>query len=184
MEACLSPDEVAVGGEGDAAFGEDGVEIGEGGEVPVDDGFVEVDPESLGGLQFRGVGRQVHQADAFWHGEGRTVPACPVEHEEDDAVAPRARLAGEEGEGLFEQVLVDAGREVPEALAGGGRDEGGDIEPFEAVVPGGDGALAARGPDPAENRLQPDPVFVGAKDFDGCAGMARGLFDDRLGKLF
>ena len=32
-----------VGGEGDAAFGEDGVEIGEGGEVPVDDGFVEVE---------------------------------------------------------------------------------------------------------------------------------------------
>ena len=44
MEACLTSDEVAVGGEGDAALGEDSVEVGEGREVLVDNGFVEGDP--------------------------------------------------------------------------------------------------------------------------------------------
>ena len=44
METCLGLDEVAVGGERDAAPGEDSVEVGEGREVLVDNGFVEGDP--------------------------------------------------------------------------------------------------------------------------------------------
>ncbi len=77
------------------------------------------------------------------------MPAGAVEDENDDAVASGARLAGEEREGILEELLVDAGREVPEALAGRGRDEGGDVEPLVAVMAAGDRALAARRPDPA-----------------------------------
>ena len=73
MEAGLASDEVAVVVEGDASLGDDGVEVGEGVEVPVDDGFVDVDPEGLGGLQLRGVGRQVDEADAFGDGEPGAV---------------------------------------------------------------------------------------------------------------
>lgn len=46
MEACLASGGVAGGGEGDAALGEDGVAVGEGREVLVDDGFVEVNPRA------------------------------------------------------------------------------------------------------------------------------------------
>ena len=74
--------------------------------------------------------------------------------------------------------------EVPEALAGGGRDEGGDVEPLEAVVAEGDRALAARRPDPAQDRLQPDAVLVGGEDLDHRAGMALRLLGDGLGELF
>lgn len=184
MEACLTFDEVAVFGEGDAAFGEDGVEVGKGFEVPVDDGLVEMDPQRLGGLEFGRVGRQVDQAEAFGHGKRRGVPSGPVEHQEDDAVGSRAGLAGEEGEGVLEQAFVDTRAEIPEAFPGGGRDEGGDVEPFEAVVAGGDGAQPARGPDPAEDGLQPDPVLVGREDLNCRAGMALGFLGDGRGQLF
>jgi hypothetical protein len=79
-----------------------------------------MDPEGLGRLKLGGVGWQVNEADALGHGERRGVPAGAVEHEDDDPVAPCAGLAGEEREGVLEELLVDAGREIPEALAGGG----------------------------------------------------------------
>jgi hypothetical protein len=157
VEAGLAPDPVSVGGEGDALLGDGVVEVGERLEVAVDDRLVDMDPEGFRGLEFRGVGRQVDEANALGHREaGLGVPAGAVEHEQDDAVAPGTGLAGEARERLLEELLVDAGGEVPEALAGGGRDEGDDVEPFVAVVADGDGARAARRPDPAEDRLQPD----------------------------
>jgi hypothetical protein len=184
VEAGLATDEVAVVGEGDASFGDDSVEVGERIEVPVDDGFVHVDPEGLGGLQLGGVGREVDETDALWHGERQSVPAGAVEDEDDDPIAPGARLAGEEREGVLEQRLVDTGREVPEALAGGWRDEGGNVEPLEALVAPGDRALAARRPDPAQDRLQPDPMLVGGEGLDRRAGVTIRLLGDDLGKLF
>ena len=185
MEPCLTSDEVAVFFEGDAPLRHDGIEVFDGFEVLVDDRFVDVDPKRLGRLQLRGVGRQVDEADALGHREtGAGVPAGAVEDEQDDPVAPGAGLAGEEREGVLEQRLVDAGREVPEALAGGRRDEGGDVEPLVAVMSAGDRALAARRPDPAQDRLQADPVLVGGEGLDCRAGMALRLLGDRLGKLF
>lgn len=144
MEACLATDEVAIVAEGHAPLGHDGVELGKGLEVFVDDGLVDVDPEGLGRLQLWGIGRQMDEANALGNGEGRGVPARAVEHEEDDPVLPGSRLAGEEREGVLEEVLVDAGREIPEALAGGGGDEGGDVEPLEAVVAARDRPRAAQ----------------------------------------
>ena len=80
---------------------------------------------------------------------GAVVPAGSVEDEKDDAFGAGADLAREQGEGLLEQRLGDPRREVPEALAGSGRDEGRDVEPLEAVMPQGDRALAARRPERA-----------------------------------
>lgn len=156
MEASLAADEVSVIAERDAALGDDGIEFGEGVEVAVDDRLVDMDPERLGWLKLGGVGWQVNEADALGHGERRGVPAGAIEHEDDDPVWPGTGLAGEEGQGVLEQRLVDTGREIPEALAGRRRDEGGDVEPFEAVVAAGDRPLAARRPDPPQDRLQPD----------------------------
>ena len=184
MEPGLTSDEVAIAFEGDAAFGDDSVEVVERVEVPVDERLVDVGPEGLGGLQLRRVGRQVDETDTLWDGERCGVPARAVEDEEDDPVAAGPGLAGEEREGVLEQRLVDAGREVPEALAGRGRDEGGDVEPLEAVMATGDRALAARRPDPAQDRLQPDAVLVGGEDLDRRARMALRLFGDGFRELF
>jgi hypothetical protein len=41
-----------------AALGDDGLEVGEGSEVPIGDGLVDQGPEMLGRLQLRAVGRQ------------------------------------------------------------------------------------------------------------------------------
>jgi hypothetical protein len=150
VETGLASDPIAVGGEADALAGDSGVRFGEAAEVPVDDRLVEVDPQRLGGLELGGVGRQVDEAEALGDGEtGRAVPAGVVEHEHDDAVPPGACLSGEEREDVLEVLLGDAGGEIPEALAGLGRDEGGDVEPFEAVVSDGDRPLPPRGPDAA-----------------------------------
>lgn len=120
MEACLAADELSVFAEGAAAVGDDGIEVVQGFEMAVDDGRVDVDPQGLGGLQFRRVGRQEGEADALGHGERRGVPAGAVEHEHDDALGSGADLAREQREGLLEERLADACREIPEALAGGG----------------------------------------------------------------
>ncbi len=185
MEAGLAFDEFAVGTEPDASGCDHSVEVREGVEVLVGDGLVDVDPKRLGGLQFGGIGREVDEADALGDREaGSGVPAGAVEDEDDDAVAAGARLAGEEREGVGEELLVDAGPDVPEALAGRRRDEGGDIEPFEAVVAAGDRTLAARRPYPAQDRLQADAVLVGGEGLNRRAGMAFRLFGDDLGKLF
>jgi hypothetical protein len=153
MEAGLAADEVAVVAKGDAAVGDDGIEFAEGFEVPVDDGLVDVGPEGLGGLQLGRIGRQEDEADALGDGERLGVPAGAVEHEDDDPVASGAGLAGEEREDGLEELLVDPGREIPEAFAGRRRDEGDDVEPLVAVVAAGDRALAAWRPDPAQDRF-------------------------------
>lgn len=122
MEAGLASDEVTVVGKGHAPVGDDDVDVGKRLEVPVDDGLVDMNPEGLGRLQLGGVGRQEDEADALGDAERQGVPAGAVEDEDDDPVPPRPRLAGEEGEGVLEELLAGAGGEIPEALAGRGRD--------------------------------------------------------------
>jgi hypothetical protein len=79
VESCLSSDEVAVVGEGYAAFCDCGAQIGEGFEVAVDDGFVAVGPEGFGGLEFGDIRRQADQADAFGDPQRCRVPSGAVE---------------------------------------------------------------------------------------------------------
>jgi hypothetical protein len=105
VEASLTSDEVAVVPEDAASFCDDGVEISESFEVPVDDRLVDMGPEGLGGLEFRGVGRQVDEADTLGEAERCGVPAGAVEDEEDDPVAPGAGLAGEEGEPIVGKTI-------------------------------------------------------------------------------
>jgi hypothetical protein len=98
-------------------------------------------------------------------------------------MTPRPRLAGEEREGGLEEFLVDAGGQIPEALAGGRRDEGGHVEPFEAMMARGRRPFATRRPDPAGDRLQPDAALVGGEGLDHGAGMALRLLGDRPGEV-
>ena len=113
MEAGLTPDPVSVGVEGNTLTSDDGVELGEAVEVPIDDRLVDMDPQRLSWLEFGSVGRQVNEPDALGHDEsGRAVPAGIVEHEQDDAVPSGARLPGEEREHVLEVALGNAGGEM------------------------------------------------------------------------
>ena len=168
-----------------AALGDDGVELGERGEVPIDDGLVDQRPEALGGLQLRTVGRQEDEPDAVRHGEpGLGVPAGIVEHQDDDALASGAALAREGGEQRLEEPLIDAGRQIPDGLPACRLDEGGDVEPFIAMVAKRRGARPDGGPDPAPDGLQAETVLVLRPDLDRPIGMRRlGLRDGFLEPL-
>ena len=109
----LGFDAVAVGVERNTVRGGGGIEVGEGVEMPVGDGRIDMDPEGPGGVQVRRVGRQVDAADAFGHLEaGGGLRAGTLRHAHDDALAHRPGLAGEQREGSGEDALVDAAREM------------------------------------------------------------------------
>src|SRR5918997_4596847 len=101
------------------------------------------------------------------------MPARIVGREDNAARAPGADLAGGGGEELSEEGLGEAGREVPDGLASGRLHEGDDVEPPVAVVAERDRPPADWRPDPAADRLQPEPMPVLGPDLDGAARMRR-----------
>ena len=164
---------------------EDGVEVFQPVEVLVDDGLIDEGPEMLGRLEFRCVGRQVDEAQAVRHGEVRPrVPACSVEHENDEAGVAGPDGSGEVGQELFEERLADAVRDIPDGLAVGRMHEGRDVEPLVAMMTKGDRPLSDGRPDPAPHRLETEPVLVGRPHLDGQIGMRFGFLDYGIGKLF
>ncbi len=107
VEAGLTADRFAVFGEGDASFGDDGIEVGKPVEVPVGDRLVDVGPQGFCRLEFRRLGRQVDEPDALGNGERRGVPTGTVEDEKDDPLASGAGLAGEECQGIADGSKFD-----------------------------------------------------------------------------
>src|SRR3712207_2487188 len=173
MEIGVRPDGGRV--ESSAALGDDGFEVGEGGEVPIGDGLVDQGPEMLGRLQFRTIRRQEHQADPVGHGEAfGTVPAGIVEHQDNVPLSARTGLPGEGSEQFREEGLREAAAEIPDRLTAGRLHEGYHLEPLVAMVAEGDRPLAYRRPDPAPDRLQAEAVLVRGPDLDRPVGM-RGL---------
>ena len=115
---------------------------------------------------------------------GLGVPAGPVEEQDDRALRAGSGFLGEQGEQALEQRLGDAVADVPVAFPGGGCHEGGDVEPFVAVVAEGDGPLPTRRPDPAGDRLQPDAVLVRAEERDRAPRVTGLLLGKRVGEFF
>jgi len=167
------------------AFGNGGIEIGEGLEVSVDERLVDEGPEAFGGLKLGTVRRQIDELDAVGNGESdQAVPAGIVEHQDDGAIAARAGGSGEGREQGFEEGLGDAVGDIPNRLARARGDEGGHIEPFVAVVADGDRTLTDRRPDPAADRLQAEPVLVRRPDLDRAFGVFRGGLSDGGAEFF
>ena len=73
------------------------------------------------------------------------MPAGAVDHQDDETPGPGAGFAGEEREQFLEERLGDTVGEVPEGLAALRRDEGGDVEPLEAMMAEGHRARGQRG---------------------------------------
>ena len=89
----------------------------------------------FGRLKFGRVGRQEEKLDTIGGFQiGFAMPTGVVQDENDDAITTRPGLLGESRQQGFEERLRDAVGNVPEAFAGRGRDEGRDVEPFEAMV--------------------------------------------------
>ena len=95
-------------GEGDTLGGDFIVELCDVCDEPGDDRLVDKRPKSFGGLQLRGVGWQINEANAIGDFEiSWPMPPRIVEHEKDDA-AQRLRSRGRR--------LQAAPRKIPSTL--------------------------------------------------------------------
>lgn len=164
---------------------DDAVEVTKGSEVSIGERLIDEGPEVLCRLQLRAIRWLEDEADAVGDCEvPRPVPAGVVELQDDAFGWPRADRLGEVGEDGGEQRLADGVGYVPDRLAGGGLDEAGEVEPLEAVVAERDRPLAARRPDPARDRLQPEAMLVRRPDLDRRLGMAALLLARGPSELF
>ncbi len=81
-------------------------------------------------------------------------------------------------------VLSPGVPQIPDGLSAHGGDEGGDVEPFVAMMAKRDRPLADGCPDPAMDRLQAEPMLIRRPDLDRLVGMLAGFFGECVGKLF
>ncbi len=137
----------------------------------VGDWFVSERPKALGGLKLGGVGRQIARMEPVWNLEILAVmPSGIVEQQDGGIVFIKRALLGEGIEDGLEQGDVDRVGDPPFHLAGGRSDEGIEVEPFVLVAARRHGPPALFGPDPANDRLQPEAMLVESPDFEPATG--------------
>ena len=118
MESGLALDLFARLGEGDTLGGDFLVELCDGCDVLVDDRLVDKRPKSFGGLQLRGVGWQINEANAIGDFEiSWPMPPRIVEHEKDDAAQACFGFAGEGCKQRLEKFLRHSVGNIPEGFA-------------------------------------------------------------------
>lgn len=119
MEPGPALDLFGLVGEGDALGGDFLFELCDGRDVLVDDRLIDKRPKGFGGLQLRGVGRQINEANAIWDFEiGWPMPSSIVEHEQDDAAQARFGFARKGFEQSLEKFLRHTVGKIPEGFAG------------------------------------------------------------------
>jgi len=118
MEIGVACDGVVILEEMTASRGNCSIEIVNGSEVFVGEGFIDERPKVLGGLQFRAAGRLIDEPDAIGDRQVlRAVPTGIVELKDDDAIVAGASLTRERFEQLCKEGFVDAVRQVPDGLS-------------------------------------------------------------------
>jgi hypothetical protein len=191
MEVCPWFELIAI--ENATALGDDLLEFSKGPEVAVGERLIQKvgerliqnRPEVLGGLKLGRIPGQVDEPDPIRNSQvGRGVPAGVVKPEHDDALPSRPGLAGKQRQQRREERLGDAVRYVPEHLAGDRLHEGGDVQPLVTVVAKRDRPLTFGRPGSAQDRLQPDAVFVGRPDLNRRVWVLGPLLADSLLQLF
>jgi hypothetical protein len=174
VEEGVGPEALGIGLEGAAAVDEDGLQGVEVGEGPIGDRFIHERPEPFGWLQLGGGGGQEDQIDA--DGEAQVVgdvPAGPIDHQHRPVRGIEALIPGKGGQGQRHGRRVDGGQQAPPTGAGAGTDKAIDIEPLVVARDPRQGTLALRGPDPAQDRQQAQPMFVLGPQTDRGLGMGR-----------
>jgi len=147
-------DGVAIAMQMAASACEGFIEILDSIEVFVDEGLIDERPKMLGRLELGTVGGQEDQPDSIGNRQVLgTVPARVVENQNDDAVASRARLSGEDFEQLDKERFIDSVGQEPEGLSAYRCHEAGDIEPFVTVMAKRDGTFPDGRPDAAMDRF-------------------------------
>ncbi len=185
MEAGSAFDGVAVIREGGAPLADDFVEVFDCFDVLVDDGLVDERPRRFGWLRFRRIGREEDEPHAIGNFQPRlTMPAGVVEDEHDGAIDAGPGLSRQAFEQRREERLRDAVARIPEGLARRRRDEGGVVEPVEAMMATCDRPFADGRPNAACDGLQTKSVFVAGEDFDRTLGMFRGFLGDGAFEVF
>lgn len=161
----MSLDEIRLIGQSAAALTEDLIKIVECSEVVISDGFVSQRPETFSRLDFRRRGRQKHEFHTFGNLQlAGDMPAGLIEDEDD--VLAGCDLPGKGRQDRAESRGVDGVGNEPDHRSRRRSDEAVKIKPRVAVMALGNRAAAARCPDPAQDRLQADPVFVKRPDFN------------------
>ena len=89
------------------------------------------------------------------------MPARAVEHQQDVLVLPRAHGLGKLGQGERERSHRHGRQQEPPRAARGWMHEGVQITPLIAMLDHRLGALPARTPHAAHDRLEPDAVLIG-----------------------
>ena len=164
VEEGVSLDEIRLIGQSAAALTEDLIKIVECSEVLISDGFVSQRPETFSRLDFRRIGRQKHKFPAFGNLQvAGDRPAGLIEYEDD--VLAGSDLLGKGRQDRAEGRGVDGVGNEPDHRCRRRSNEAVKIKPRVALMALGTWAAAARCPDPAQDRLQADPVFVKRPDF-------------------
>lgn len=171
VEAGMGTDDLGLLAERAAADGDlvfQGGDIGDmaGGHAVVGEG-----PEALGRLQLRAVGRQEFQVDTRGYGHliGNVVTGL-IHHEHDLLGRARTPVASDVRECDAEERGIGPGQEQPGRLAPLGMDEGVEGGPGVTVVRRCAGALPPGSPDPAQDWLETETVFILGPQLDGCLG--------------
>jgi hypothetical protein len=146
-------------------------EVLDAGEVLIDEGGIGQRPEMLSRLQFRGIGRQKEQMHLVGQPQldAGGFPAGPIEDEHDLFGGTGPDLARERGQFHLKDRDTDGGwqmGQMKDRPTRGGMDKADAGAPGEAVLHSGGGALPDWRPDPPEQRLQTDPLFVGGPQLD------------------
>src|SRR3954471_1046606 len=150
-----------------ASLGKNLIEFLQRLEVFIDDWLIRQRPQAFGGLDLWRIRRQEHQSTSLRNLQiPGDVPARAVEHQDDVLVGTGADLGGERRQQRAEQRGVDTVGDEPHDLAGGWPDEAIKIEPLVAVMAAGGRTASARRPDLAQDRFQPEAVFVKRPDLD------------------
>ena len=183
MEVCAGFELIVI--ENAAALGHDVLELGTRPEGVVGERLIQDGPEVLSRLKLGGVRGQVGEPDPVRNSQVRRgVPAGTVEPKHDDAIPSRPSLTGKQRQQRGEERLGDAVRHGPEHLAGDRLDEGGHVEPLVTVVTQRNRPLTLGRPHPAQDRLQPDTMFVGGPDLDRRVRVLGSRLSDGLLELF
>jgi hypothetical protein len=124
-----------------------------------EEALLEVEPDTLDGIELRRIGRQGHERDVGRHAErARVMPAGLIKHHDD------MLIVGDDGSEAVEELLhrlgVGIGHDEGEAVVGAGLNASKDVGECEALVAEPRWALATRPPDMAGPTLLTDPRLV------------------------